>query len=967
MRTPKDRDRAGGGRAGGGRAGGESGMAMILALIMSTVVIAGSIAAVSISFGSLSQTAAARKLVETGDAASAGLQAEINNVRTGTSSYVACPAGPQVVTEPNNPATSTTAVGAAGDAGPGQTASYTLEVASGSTETGLAGALAPCDTKGWFALTGPSPWFVLIQSAGTTNSALPVTRTVQSMVEVTGGSAPTTTTALSTTTTVPGPVYGQSGNFTEALYGLVSLQAGTSDSFTLTDQSGDKSANAFTTGVLNCTSDFTYQGNVRAYQTSPPVPEEASGACNIASSLFVQGNLDLTAGASIGANVYTTGSALLDGGLNVSGSVYANGPVTIQRGAVVNGNVYANGAVVMSGGSKVAGNLYATGGVTLSGSASVGGSIESSGGSISYSGTANSNSAYTAGQAITPCPKASAGPKSCAYSLPADFPASSVYPTVANEPPAPPFPTLDLNTAAWEAGGYTVVTNDNCAADKGNGLDPAGVYQTIVTAASSGTPTVVQTSCQIIWGDDYRKGYSIPTSNDLAIFADGGIDFTRAMNSVASGNGTSHDLYLVVPSSAPPQAGGGNCPSHASDTNPADNVGNVVLAQPIDASSPSGGPKASWLHDFVYSPNSVCASASSNIYGKVYAGGSFDSQGTYVQPYCSAAAAGTPCTVASISPFDQVGGSIPTTTTTTVAPPPTDTTSASTEALDVDLLNGALVIATPSAQATDTGSGPNVTAQVQPALSLLGGETFLTAGALSEYAEADTNGPSYGCAGLVQAGGIVQLGAGKTSCTNSGSGSGGLTLDISNIPGLGSLLSSVADITVNVNAATAYATENADGTAGSGSATLAGATVTVKLVGGLLNLGPFAITINPAANQNLLAAVIAGITGQENFLNKVLLGPVVTLLSNTIAPLLTLQTNYQTTSTGQISVSALHVGLIGTTATVDVAKVTAGPNGVNPSPPTTTTTSVPATTTTTVPALLSGNVEVVWYKVVPSS
>ncbi|MGH3850476.1 MAG: bactofilin family protein, partial [Pseudonocardiaceae bacterium] len=389
--------------------------------------------------------------------------------------------------------------------------------------------------------------------------------------------------------------------------------------------------------ILNCTYDSGFQGNVQAYyQATPPPAQVASGACKVGSSLYVSGNLQLTQGASVGGNVYSTGTATLNGGFTVGGNVYANGALTISGGTQVNGNVYANGPVTLSGGVKIGGNVFAVGGITFSGGPNVVGEVESQTGSISYTGGGGSGPAYvSSGHTIVPCPRTWTGPSSCSTTLPGDFPSNAVFPTAGTLPVAPAFPTVYYTASAWQlpvasgGPGYTVVTNNDCNADQGNALDPSGVYQAIVSAAAGTTPTVIRTSCQITWGDDYRKGYTIRLNANLALIADGGVNFSTALSDVESTSSAAHDFFLIVPtlneSGTPNATNAANNVSCPADSSPASNVGNVVVSGNLSTNK--------LVHDLLYTPNSVCTSGGTTVYGKVYAGGQFASPGSYDQQW----------------------------------------------------------------------------------------------------------------------------------------------------------------------------------------------------------------------------------------------------------------------------------------------------------------------------------------------
>lgn len=258
---------------------------------------------------------------------------------------------------------------------------------------------------------------------------------------------------------------------------------------------------------------------------------------------------------------------------------------------------------------------------------------------------------------------------------------------------------------------------------------------------------------------------------------------------------------------------------------------------------------------------------------------------------------------------------------------------------------------------------PNVVSTAQPSVSVLSGQPWLSAGALGQYAEADSSGSSKACAGVVASPGTIQVGSSNPSCSPSGSPSStGVKLDLSIIPGVGTAISSLADVTLETSALTSSASMAMGGSPVSGSASLGNLSVKVTLPLGLSVT--LAVSIGSAPNQNLLGAVTNAITG-----DALILGAVTTPLVNTLNSALALTSNYQTSVGGVFSVSAIHVAVLSTAVNGDLALSTVGPNTSTSS---STTTTVPPSTTTTVPptttvpstttTLPSNSLSVVWIR-----
>ena len=309
---------------------------------------------------------------------------------------------------------------------------------------------------------------------------------------------------------------------------------------------------------------------------------------------------------------------------------------------------------------------------------------------------------------------------------------------------------------------------------------------------------------------------------------------------------------------------------------------------------------------------------------------------------------------------------IPTTTTvapttTTVAPTTTTvaattyTSNASAQALNLALGGTSVAYLTPATTASNNGTGSNSANVVSPTVSLPLADNFLVAPVATQIAEANTNGSSYSCAGVLSTGRTLSGGSTSGPCTVGGSGSGGVTLNISGLPGV----SSVANITVgtitigglslSLDGATSWATSNAGGSTMTGNASLLNASVTVSATVTLLGIRtavnitlPLNLTSPLTGPTNLLTAITNAIAGNS------ILSAIASPLASSLSSVLSLTADYQSTSGGVLTVSALHIGILGSLVSADLAESTVGPNTINtPATTTTTSTTVAATTTTT--------------------
>jgi len=244
---------------------------------------------------------------------------------------------------------------------------------------------------------------------------------------------------------------------------------------------------------------------------------------------------------------------------------------------------------------------------------------------------------------------------------------------------------------------------------------------------------------------------------------------------------------------------------------------------------------------------------------------------------------------------------------------------ASAQAVNLNLASGALTLAisNPATKATNDGTQSNAVVNASPLISLLNGESFLEAGALKESAEANQDGSSYACSGVVSPGGDIQIGSNGQTCTATGSGTGGVTIDLGALPGLGTLGTAAGgDIKITIDALVAHGYVN-----GAGPATLDASVADVEVQLGTAT--PIPVTIPAGPNQDLLGAVLSALAPS--------LGALGTTISNLIKGIVSLTTNYQPNpepnASGVYSVSALHVALLGGgLGTADLAHVTVGPN-----------------------------------------
>jgi hypothetical protein len=103
-----------------------------------------------------------------------------------------------------------------------------------------------------------------------------------------------------------------------------------------------------------------------------------------------------------------------------------------------------------------------------------------------------------------------------------------------------------------------------------------------------------------------------------------------------------------------------------------------------------------------------------------------------------------------------------------------DTSQASATAINLQLF-GMPLVSTGTFTASNDGTTQTTSGNATPNLSILGTQSVVSAGVLSQRAVADSNGTSAACAGLVSPGGVLQIGT-TGACTPANLVPGGVSL-----------------------------------------------------------------------------------------------------------------------------------------------------------------------------------------------
>ena len=259
------------------------------------------------------------------------------------------------------------------------------------------------------------------------------------------------------------------------------------------------------------------------------------------------------------------------GNVGNDGNLYTNSSWTCNNAQTINGSAYVQGLAVLNNACAVTVDLYAKGAVTANVNTTIGHDMKSSTGAITMG--LLSNVGHDAIAHLT--------------NIGGHVGNSRVSGASLADPPYQAFPTLEFDSAAWAAAGYTRQLNDggNCA-------------QTLADIAAmnvAATPTVIQTSCLLTW----PANTTVNLKQNLAIFSTGGY-LANSNFTVQSTDATKHNFYMVVPKSA-------------------------SLLFPCVGALPgitlnSGIQFKSSIDVFMYTPCSVIINANDAGYGQIYAG-----------------------------------------------------------------------------------------------------------------------------------------------------------------------------------------------------------------------------------------------------------------------------------------------------------------------------------------------------------
>jgi Tfp pilus assembly protein PilX len=285
------------------------------------------------------------------------------------------------------------------------------------------------------------------------------------------------------------------------------------------------------------------------------------------SAVVVENSFDLYGQSGPDADIYTNGDFTCSHNEHYRGSIYAQGSITLSNSCTIDVNAWAKtGFTSNNTQSTVSGDVLVSNGSANISAGTVGGKVKA--------------------VSITPSSYCTANPSKC------------VTGTGATTPPiAVSFPQVGDSTTSWVAAGYTVVTKNDCSSlsssnNPGSWIDTQGQSLT--------GKTLLVTSCMLEFDTSVK---TIDLSNDLAIFASGGVSLSNSLI-FKSTNTTNHYLYFIQPYSSTCT----NATVGGKSYKRGIYLGNQVQME-------------STISELLYTPCDVIKANLSSTYGQIYAGG----------------------------------------------------------------------------------------------------------------------------------------------------------------------------------------------------------------------------------------------------------------------------------------------------------------------------------------------------------
>jgi hypothetical protein len=293
------------------------------------------------------------------------------------------------------------------------------------------------------------------------------------------------------------------------------------------------------------------------------------------------------AGVAVGNNMDLYGE---NGSPNAD--VYTNGSFTCSNNEHFRGSVIApQGSIVLDNSCVIDVDAMARDGVTISKPGSiVNGNVRVSAGAINLTAGTVVGHAYVT-QASSWC---TANPAKCTVQSPVKIPSVQTFPVLKGDA---------ATLAQYSAAGYTIVNLTNCDPQASGSVG----YWLENNAKLITTPTLLTTPCRV---DVQNNAKTISLNNDVAVFADGGIEIQNSITIQSTAAGAKHEILWVHPYDWQTRVTG-TCSTLGSK--PQTLGYGIVLSQLVNMSAD--------VNELLYSPCDINKANQSTVYGQIYSGG----------------------------------------------------------------------------------------------------------------------------------------------------------------------------------------------------------------------------------------------------------------------------------------------------------------------------------------------------------
>jgi hypothetical protein len=292
------------------------------------------------------------------------------------------------------------------------------------------------------------------------------------------------------------------------------------------------------------------------------------------SGITVNNNFDLYGQNGPDADVYTNGNFSCANNEHLRGSVVApQGTISLTNSCTIDVNAYARDGVTMSNGI-------------------VNGDIKVSAGAVNKTGGTLVGKAYaTVGSAWC-----TANPTKCTVQSPVKIPTIQTFPVLNGDA---------ATIAQYTAAGYTLVTLTECdpklVGSVGRWLEDS--------AAAATTPVLLKTPCR---AQIQNNAKTVSLANDIAIFADQGVEITNSVTIQSTSAGVKHQVLFIHPADFQTRVASVACNNNTLGLSNATMNTGIALSNLVVTTSD--------ITQFYYSPCNIDKANQSTVYGQVYSG-----------------------------------------------------------------------------------------------------------------------------------------------------------------------------------------------------------------------------------------------------------------------------------------------------------------------------------------------------------